>query len=354
MGVMEELTAKRKVVACYAEGAMREIVKEVIASPGREVDGLLVGKVISGDAIQTLYSAGMQDSFVPDRVVMVWRMISGRFGSDRSFAAVSHQDPDALRYQQAVLDIYQDGGLRYVGSWHKHPAGLDSPSGHDWQEAVRMLRDPAWGVNELLLPIALLAGESPWQFLEGASSEVKESAPYSVVSTAREMFRTVTRRAYDVSLHSHYISASDFVGGRIAACSLKDDLMEEVLGLTKTSLWIRDEAMVHAVASEICILREIAKEAFVVEVSQKKGWRGNEWVLRIKVQDPAWDGGFIFNVSCVNGSLFVKNVYACKGVGELPTPVFLKENSRFHSCASLLFALLREGIITVRGGIANG
>jgi integrative and conjugative element protein (TIGR02256 family) len=63
--------------------------------------------------------------------------------------------PD-VEWQQERLDKYfENYGLNYVGSFHRHPGGYTRPSLADHKTAMRILSDPDWAVDEIVFPIII-------------------------------------------------------------------------------------------------------------------------------------------------------------------------------------------------------
>lgn len=71
--------------------------------------------------------------------------------------------PDSAAVDRILADEYRrsDGRLRYVGSWHSHPAGIATPSSRDVKTAQRIAGEPD---VELPSPLQVIVATSvlPW------------------------------------------------------------------------------------------------------------------------------------------------------------------------------------------------
>jgi len=133
-GCVLERDGKSKMNLILSQSAFSDIKQECLRYPHLETGGILIGKCDS------------ENVFVP------FAIGSGTFAR-RSFARFK---PD-VEWQQERLDRYfEEYGINYVGSFHRHPGSLSRPSLIDYDTAVQILSDPEWAVNESVFPIILL------------------------------------------------------------------------------------------------------------------------------------------------------------------------------------------------------
>jgi len=120
----------------FARSAIELIGREALQTPGTETGGILVGRRL--DANRILILAATEPGPNADRR-----------------ATTFAPDIDYVEQQLGILRR-QYPGTNFVGTWHKHPASLDRPSGGDLLQAREMLADPAYAVKELVAPIVVV------------------------------------------------------------------------------------------------------------------------------------------------------------------------------------------------------
>jgi len=69
-------------------------------------------------------------------------------------------EPDVAWQQKRLDRCFEDCGLNYVGSFHRHPPNLRQPSAMDYQAARQILFDPDWAADQIVFPIVLLRSRS--------------------------------------------------------------------------------------------------------------------------------------------------------------------------------------------------
>jgi integrative and conjugative element protein (TIGR02256 family) len=124
-------------VALFSRAA-REVIEQEVEriDPESETGGILMGRRLNDGEILVIAATGpgpqadhQRHTFAPDTRYV-----------NRKLREVSERYP----------------GVDFVGVWHKHPPTLDHPSGGDLEQARAILRDPDYGIDELVAPIVVL------------------------------------------------------------------------------------------------------------------------------------------------------------------------------------------------------
>jgi proteasome lid subunit RPN8/RPN11 len=111
---------------------------------------------------------------------VVTRLIPSGPAARRTFASYELD----VAHLQPLLAAAEEEALRFLGVWHVHPKGVETLSSTDLRAAKRMLGDPDWGVDEVLLPLSVRTkrGLDTRMFRVRRGSDVVE-VPALVVST---------------------------------------------------------------------------------------------------------------------------------------------------------------------------
>ncbi|MBW2063313.1 MAG: Mov34/MPN/PAD-1 family protein [Deltaproteobacteria bacterium] len=118
--------------------AFFEIEQECLKYPDVETGGILIGKHTSRDII------------VP--------FVVGSGAAAKRTA--SRFEPD-INWQQKLLDqCFENHGLNYVGSFHRHFGNFCCPSSMDYEAALHILTDPNWAIDRAVFPIILINKET--------------------------------------------------------------------------------------------------------------------------------------------------------------------------------------------------
>jgi integrative and conjugative element protein (TIGR02256 family) len=118
--------------------AFFEIERECLEYPDVETGGILIGKHTFRDIIVPfVVGSGLAAKRTP-----------------------SCFEPD-INWQQKFLDQYfENYGLNYVGSFHRHFGNFCCPSSIDYQAALQILTDPDWAIDQAVFPIILINSET--------------------------------------------------------------------------------------------------------------------------------------------------------------------------------------------------
>jgi len=138
-----------------SERTFHEVQKECLKYPEVETGGILVGRFKSED-VQAIFAIG---------------------SGPAAHRSVTRFRPD-VAWQQKQLDKYfEDYGLNYVGSFHRHFGNFSRPSIIDYWAANQILSDLDWEVRKAVFPIILVQGNAV------------EIYPYYICRTSRKFER---------------------------------------------------------------------------------------------------------------------------------------------------------------------
>lgn len=113
---------------------------EVLRFRERETGGILIGEKL-------------QDAEDGQETIVVYAATEAGPEADRRRLTFEYD----LEFVQARLDNFKRGlpTADYVGEWHRHLASFSSPSHGDLEHALEILADPDYGLDELVVPIAV-------------------------------------------------------------------------------------------------------------------------------------------------------------------------------------------------------
>jgi len=135
-GYKQEKGGKMNLI--LSQSAFTGIRRECLKYPLIESGGILVG------------------IFDTENVIVPFVIGSGPFAR-RSLIKFQ---PDVKWQQKRLNRLFKKYKINYVGSFHRHPSNLYTPSSTDYHAAVQILSDPDWAVNASVFPIILVQDKS--------------------------------------------------------------------------------------------------------------------------------------------------------------------------------------------------